>query len=29
MSPQQLGDFTRKELDYWGKVIKGAKITLE
>lgn len=29
MSPQQLGDFTRKELDYWGKVIKGAKISLE
>lgn len=29
MSPQQLGDFTKKELDYWGKVIKGAKITLE
>lgn len=29
MSPQQLADFTRKELDYWGKVIKGAKITLE
>jgi tripartite-type tricarboxylate transporter receptor subunit TctC len=29
MSPQQLADFTRKELDYWGNVIKGAKITLE
>lgn len=29
MSPQQLTDFTRKELDYWGKVITGAKITLE
>jgi tripartite-type tricarboxylate transporter receptor subunit TctC len=29
MTPQQLGDFTKKELDYWGKVIKGAKITLE
>jgi tripartite-type tricarboxylate transporter receptor subunit TctC len=29
MSPQQLGEFTRKELDYWGKVIKGAKIALE
>jgi tripartite-type tricarboxylate transporter receptor subunit TctC len=29
MTPQQLGEFTRKELDYWGKVIQGAKITLE
>ena len=29
MSPQQRADFTRKELDYWGNVIKGAKITLE
>ncbi|HSV52819.1 MAG TPA: tripartite tricarboxylate transporter substrate binding protein [Burkholderiaceae bacterium] len=29
MTPQQLADFTKKELDYWGKVIKGAKITLE
>jgi tripartite-type tricarboxylate transporter receptor subunit TctC len=29
MSPQQLGDFTRKELDYWGQVIAKAKITLE
>jgi tripartite-type tricarboxylate transporter receptor subunit TctC len=29
MTPQQLGDFTKKELDYWGKVIKSAKITLE
>ena len=29
MTPQQLGEFTKKELDYWGKVIKGAKITLE
>lgn len=29
MTPQQLGDFTKKELDYWGKVIKGANITLE
>ena len=29
MSPAQLGEFTKKELDYWGKVIQGAKITLE
>jgi tripartite-type tricarboxylate transporter receptor subunit TctC len=29
MTPQQLGEYTRKELDYWGRVIKGAKITLE
>ena len=29
MTPAQLGDFTRKELDYWGQVIRGAKITLE
>ncbi len=29
MTPQQLGDFTKKELAYWGKVIQGAKITLE
>ncbi len=29
MSPQQLADFTAKELDYWGKVIQKAKITLE
>ncbi len=29
MTPQQLGEFTRKELDYWGKVIKGARITIE
>ena len=29
MTPQQLGAFTRKELDYWGRVIKNAKITLE
>ena len=28
-TPQQLAEFTKKELDYWGKVIKGAKITLE
>jgi tripartite-type tricarboxylate transporter receptor subunit TctC len=29
MTPQQLGAFTAKELDYWGKVIKSANITLE
>jgi tripartite-type tricarboxylate transporter receptor subunit TctC len=29
MSPQQLADFTKKELDHWGGVIRGARITLE
>jgi tripartite-type tricarboxylate transporter receptor subunit TctC len=29
MSVAQLGDFTRKELDYWGRVIKSANITAE
>ena len=29
MTPAQLGEFTKKELDYWGRVIQGAKITLE
>ena len=29
MAPAQLGEFTRKELEYWGRVIKGAKITLD
>jgi tripartite-type tricarboxylate transporter receptor subunit TctC len=29
MSPAQLAEFTRKELDYWGKVIKASKITAE
>ena len=29
MSPAQLGDFTRKELDYWGRVIQSAKITAD
>ena len=29
MSPAQLAEYTRKELDYWGKVIKGSKITAE
>ena len=28
-SPTQLGEFTRKELDYWGGVIKSAKITAD
>ena len=29
MSPAQLGAYTRKELDCWGKVIKSSKITAE
>jgi tripartite-type tricarboxylate transporter receptor subunit TctC len=29
ISPAQLGDYTRKELEYWGKVIKSAKITAD
>ena len=29
MTPAQLGEFTRKELDYWGRVIKSAKITAD
>jgi hypothetical protein len=29
MTPQQLGDFTRQELAHWGRVITGAKITLD
>ncbi len=29
MSPVQLAEFTRKELDYWGRVIKNSKITAE
>ncbi|WP_137890824.1 tripartite tricarboxylate transporter substrate binding protein [Ramlibacter sp. 2FC] len=29
MTPQQLGEFTKKELEHWGRVIRGAKITLE
>lgn len=29
MSPTQLGDYTRKELYYWGKVIKASKISAE
>ncbi len=29
MTAAQLGEFTRKELDYWGRVIQGAKISAE
>jgi len=29
MTPAQLAEFTRKELDYWGRVIKNANITAE
>jgi len=29
MSPAQLAEFTRKELDYWGKVIRSSNITAE
>jgi tripartite-type tricarboxylate transporter receptor subunit TctC len=29
MSPVQLADFTKKELTYWGKVIKSARITVD
>lgn len=29
MTPTQLGDYTRKELDYWGRVIQSAKISAE
>lgn len=29
LTPAQLGEFTRKELDYWGGVIKSAKITAD
>jgi tripartite-type tricarboxylate transporter receptor subunit TctC len=29
MSPAQLAEFTRKELEYWGQVIRGSKITAE
>jgi hypothetical protein len=28
MGPKELGEFTKTELDYWGKVIKKAGITL-
>lgn len=29
MTPIQLGDYTRKEFDYWGRVIQSAKIAAE
>ena len=29
MTPAELGEFTRKELDHWGRVIRSARITLE
>lgn len=29
MTPIELGEFTRKELDHWGRVIRSARITLE
>jgi len=29
MGPAQLGDYTRKELAYWGRVIQGARITAD
>ncbi|MEN9893272.1 MAG: hypothetical protein RLY78_3567 [Pseudomonadota bacterium] len=29
MTPAQLGEFTRKELDHWGRVIRTARITAE
>lgn len=29
MTPAQLGEFTRKELDHWGKVIRTARITAD
>jgi tripartite-type tricarboxylate transporter receptor subunit TctC len=29
MSPAQLGEFTRKELEYWGNVINTSRITVE
>lgn len=29
MTPAQLGEFTRKELEYWGNVINKSKITVE
>ena len=29
MGPAQLGDYTRKELAYWGRVIQDAKITAD
>jgi hypothetical protein len=29
MTPAELGDFTRKELDRWGKVIQTSKMTID
>lgn len=29
MSPAQLAEYTRKELDYWGKVIKSSRIAVD
>jgi tripartite-type tricarboxylate transporter receptor subunit TctC len=29
MTPAELGAFTRKELDYWGKVIRDAKVSVD
>jgi tripartite-type tricarboxylate transporter receptor subunit TctC len=29
MSPQQFGEFTKRELEHWGRVIRGAKISVE
>jgi hypothetical protein len=29
MGPAQLGDYTRKELTYWGRVITDAKISAD
>lgn len=29
MTPQQFGEFTREKLDHWGRVIRGAKISVE
>jgi tripartite-type tricarboxylate transporter receptor subunit TctC len=29
MTPAQLGDYTKKELDAWGKVIRNAQITAD
>ncbi|MFM2262772.1 MAG: hypothetical protein RI959_1448, partial [Pseudomonadota bacterium] len=29
MGPAQLGEYTRKELAYWGRVIQDAKISAD
>jgi tripartite-type tricarboxylate transporter receptor subunit TctC len=29
MTPQQFGEFTKRELEHWGRVIRGAKIVVE